>query len=128
MDNIININTTYKVTDEDIDDIMCSALEGGITYWCYRAEVVGKYLGEYASEQISKGGTLKLYVEEPDDEPFVELTKEKFLKGVTMAISDAAYADYDWYLPDGTLDPCEIDSDVADYIVQCALFGEVVYG
>lgn len=22
------------VTEEDVDDIMCSALEGGITYWC----------------------------------------------------------------------------------------------
>lgn len=41
------------VTGEDIDDIMASALEGGITYWCDRAKVDGNSLGEYASEQIS---------------------------------------------------------------------------
>ena len=28
------------VTEEDIDDIMCSALEGGITYWCNAAKVL----------------------------------------------------------------------------------------
>ena len=27
------------VTEEDVDDIMCSALEGGITYWCDSARV-----------------------------------------------------------------------------------------
>ena len=32
------INVT--LTQEDIDDIMCSALEGGICYWASEAEVV----------------------------------------------------------------------------------------
>lgn len=33
---------------EIIDDIVTTALEGGICYWCKRAEVKGKYLGEFA--------------------------------------------------------------------------------
>lgn len=49
------------VKQQDIDDIMAAALEGGINYWCYKAEVIGDYLGEYASDQISRGGKLKLY-------------------------------------------------------------------
>ena len=63
------IEATLKIdiTTEDIDDIMCSALEGGITYWCCRAEVVGDYLGDFASEQISRGGTLLLHDAEEDD-------------------------------------------------------------
>lgn len=32
----------FIVSDEDIDDIMSAALDGGITYWCRRAEVVGE--------------------------------------------------------------------------------------
>ena len=50
-----------KYTQENIDDIMSMALEGGITYWCGQAKVKGKYLGNYGSEQISRGGTLYLY-------------------------------------------------------------------
>ena len=56
----------FVVTDQDIDDIMSAVLDGGITYWCCRAEVVGDYLGEYASEQISRGGTLRLHDSEAD--------------------------------------------------------------
>ncbi len=65
-----------RFCDKDIDDIMCAALEGGITYWCSRAEVVGEYLGEYASEQISKGGELRLYDCESDE--VYTLTLDKF--------------------------------------------------
>lgn len=39
-----------NMTQQDIDDIMVAALEGGINYWCREAEVVGEYLGEYASD------------------------------------------------------------------------------
>ena len=45
-----------KISQQDIDDIMVCALEGGISYWCCEAEVIGEYLGEYASDQISRGG------------------------------------------------------------------------
>lgn len=37
------------LTQQDIDDIMVSALEGGINYWCRRVVVQGDYLSEYAS-------------------------------------------------------------------------------
>lgn len=31
---------TVVVTQEDVDDIMACALEGGISYWCSEAEIV----------------------------------------------------------------------------------------
>ena len=43
---ILEVSFSVFVTDEDIDDIMVSALEGGITYWCQEAEVIGEHLGE----------------------------------------------------------------------------------
>ena len=51
---VLKLELEVVVTQEDIDDIMAGALEGGINYWCGEAEVVGNYLGEYASEQISR--------------------------------------------------------------------------
>ena len=122
----IEINKNIIVTAEDIDDIMCSALEGGITYWCDEAEVVGDYLGEFASEQISKGGKLLLHDAEDMDEVY-ELTREKLLDGIKRAIAEQYYEDYGWV--DGNrLDCCQIDAEVADCIVQLALFHDIVFG
>ena len=49
---VLSCALDVRVSNEDIDDIMVSALEGGINYWCRKAEVKGEYLGEYASDQI----------------------------------------------------------------------------
>ena len=122
----IPVKQQIKVTASDIDDIMCAALEGGISYWCGRVEVVGNYLGDYASEQISRGGTLKLYDCEDMDEVY-ELDREKLLKGIKKAYEECYFADYEWC--DGSvIDTCQVDAEVADVIVQIAIFDDVVYG
>lgn len=124
--SLIKIENIYTVTDEDIDDIMCSAFEGGITYWCGRVEVVGDYLGEYASEQISRNGELILWDFENDDESY-RLDKEMLLKGIELAITNRDYEEYEWY-ENGVLNCAQVDADVADCIVQYALFGEIMFG
>lgn len=121
----VEINKKYTVTPQDIDDIMVTALEDGINYWCRKAEVVGEYLGEYASDQISRGGSLILYDAESNDH--WELNLEKLLCGIQKAIEDNWFRDYDWYV-DGELDCCQIDAEVADTIVQLALFDDIVFG
>lgn len=113
-----------QVTTRDIDDIMCAALEGGIAHWCGRAEPVGKRLGEYAHEQIARGGSLTLYDAESDDK--WELTLEKFLRGLTKAIEDGASITIN--AEDGSIDTSDVDDCVADSVIQLALFGEVVFG
>ena len=121
----LKIEITLSISDEDIDDIMCAALEGGITYWCREARVVGDYLGEYASEQISRGGELILFDSESDDE--YTLTKQKLLNGIRLAISDRYYEDYKWWNSNG-IDTCNVDADVAGVIIQLALFEDIIYG
>lgn len=121
----VEINKKYEITSQDIDDIMVTALEGGIAYWCRKAKVVGDYLGEYASDQISRGGSLILYDAESSDH--WELDLEKLLHGIEKAIEDNWFDDYDWYV-DGKLDCCQIDAEVADTIVQLALFDDIVFG
>lgn len=113
------------LTQENIDDIMVGALEGGINYWCQEAEVVGDYLGEYASDQISRGGKLILHDAESSDK--WELDLEKFLNGVKLWVQNGDDA-YGAVQRDGTVDTCQIDAEMADLIVQYALFGEVVFG
>lgn len=115
-----------KVTMEDIDDIMVSALEDGICYWCCKAEVVGrKYLGEYASDQIARGGFLKLH--DADTDHVFVLNLDKFLKGLNMWLErnpNVLIKENDWY----RIDVGNIDAVGADSIVQLALFGEEIFG
>lgn len=118
----LNINFDVEYDNEVIDDIMATALEGGITYWCDNAEVVGDYLGEFASEQISRGGTLKLH--DSEEHKTYELALDKFLVGLAKVVSERGLD----VLYHGKIEPANIDAEDADAIIQYAIFGEVVYG
>ena len=115
-----------EITGRDIDDIMATALEGGITYWCTRVKVEGEYLGEYASDQISRGGTLKIY--DSEGEAVYELTSEKFTRGLKKYLKNPTYETL--YFKDGKykVDVGSIDACAADSIIQYALFDEIIYG
>lgn len=126
LNEVLNVSFAVIVTPEDIDDIMVSALEGGINHWCKGAEVVGEYLGEYGSEQISRGGILKLHVKGSSE--IHELTKEKFLKGLEKYVKNPTYSDFLEFVDhEVRLDTGYADADVADMIIQYALFGALVF-
>ena len=121
----IDFNAKVIVSQEDIDDILCTAFEGGITYWCDRARVDGDYRGTYASEQVSRGGGVFLHDFEENEE--IYLNMDNFLIGLHKYLeTDSKILVYS----DGSLviDTCQVDADVADQIVQFAIFGEVIYG
>lgn len=121
----ITLQREITMSQDDIDDIVCTALEGGITWWCCKAEVVeNEYYGEYASDQISRGGSLRLYDIETEESYL--LTLEKLLKGIKMAYA-RGYLEH-LFDDDGKLDFFQVDGAAADVIVQCALFGEVQFG
>ena len=123
---IISSRRTVVLSDEDIDCIMSGALDGGISYWACKAEVIeDEYLGEFASEQISRGGSLRIYDRE-DDETYL-LTLEKLLRGFSMALL-LGYGDTWVDNSENTVDACCIDANGCDVIVQLALFGDVIYG
>lgn len=114
-----------QITDEDIDDIMVSALEGGINYWCENAIVVGDYLGEFASDQISRGGELKLCTFEDGD---YLLTKESFIKGLKKYLtSNMGKAALEQKGNQTIVVVGMIDANAADSIIQYALFDELIY-
>lgn len=111
-----------NLSQQDIDDIMAVALDGGICYWCRKAEVVGECLGEYASDQISRGGALILH--DAESAQTWELTLEKFLKSVKLYFEQGCHVNVE----DNAIDTCDIDANDADCIIQFAVFGEVVFG
>ncbi len=115
-----------RVTGECIDNIMAGALDGGIVYWCNKAEVIGEYLGEYASDQISRGGKLKLY--DYEAETAYELTIENLIAGIKAFIEDDSMevnlTKHEEYFE---LDEDYLDGNLCDTIIQYAVFGEVIY-
>lgn len=121
-DFTLKIEQDVKISPIDIDGIMVTALEGGITYWCNEARTVGEFLGSYASDQISRNGTLILH--DSEDDKNYELTLAKFLEGLKLYIEDGNTE----ALCDGRIDPGNIDADGADSIIQYAIFGEVIFG
>lgn len=122
----IHVEMNANLTQPDIDDIMCAALEDGICYWCRRAEVVEeKRCSEWGHEQIARGGALILHDAESNDK--WELNLEKFLNGVKLWLQNNEDR-YGAVASDGTLDPGEVDAEMADLIVQYALFGKLVFG
>ena len=123
----IKIEMEIEVTDQDIDDIVCTAFEGGINYWCDGIEIVGALLGNYTHEQISKDGYLYLYDIEDDEEKWI-LTKSRLLNGIKMYITNSTTRGYPSILYGKQIDTCEIDSCIADMIIQFALFEDIIYG
>lgn len=130
------ITNDIAVTDNDIDDIVDAALEGGISYWCHSAELDGAKQGETLCEHVSRGGTLKLYVsdsDEPSDDSEAvcyKLDRNELLRGIRLwykecpdSAKTATYRSEDVL----RLDSSMIDAAVSDAIVQYALFGELVF-
>lgn len=123
----MHLERVVRVTKEDIDNIICSALEDGINYWCDNVKVIGNYLGEYVHEQISRGGRLLLHDLEEEQE--LLLTKEKFLDGLMKYLKKPKYSDILKYIDcEFHLDFRYVDAEVADLIIQLALFDDVIYG
>lgn len=117
----IHAEIVVNLKMQDIDAIMVTALEGGINHWCDRVEVVGDFLGKYASEQISRNGALKLYGTVGGE--VSELTLEKFCQGFRQYLEDGFHV----AVNDNKIDAGDIDANDADCIIQFALFGEVRY-
>ena len=121
----IKVSESFCFTDQDMEDIMVTALEGGIGYWACLDNTLPEWDGQpsdtptavWAWKILSEGGTLHFQDAEDDEEKW-ELTLQKLYCGIAQTIQETYW--------DGDMD-C-IDAEVADSIIQYALFGELVYG
>lgn len=125
---MLTVTKNVNINQEDIDEIMCTALEGGITYWCMYAQSImdDTWMKEnnivYLSDVIGRGGDIVLTTEDGD----YVLTLKAFLTGVQMAINDDTI-EIETINNEYRIDTCMIDADIADIIIQYALFGKLVY-
>ena len=125
----INPTITFDLTvDSDfINDVVTTALEGGINYWCGNAMPANSLTEQllldndiaFLSDVLPRGGSIRLFVDE-DDEPeqLKILTLDNFLSGLKTALEKKSI-ELDIF--------DDFDAADADCIVQYAIFGEIVY-
>lgn len=132
----IEVKKDYEVTNEDIVDILsafdchdwcCTIDYNKCDYAAARAKLGKDACYEDVLAQILfDHGKLK-FVDSEEPDLRYDLTLTMLLFGIESAIKQEYYADYNWY-EDGKLNTCQIDSAVADVIVQLGLFVEVRFG
>ena len=129
MDKItINIPMNLDVSDDDLDNILVTAFEGGSNYWIDKIEMKEFSGHEFASHVVSKGGDVWIYT---DDSPRYFINKERLLKGISKWFAEYYYprhiVKHSLEMPSSFSD-IDFDAGDTDIIIQLAIFNEVIYG
>ena len=129
MDEMNIINIRKEISDEMIEHLLCSAFEGGSTYWAESVSCkdkedmkkVGGYKSDYLTRTKKKDAVMFIRTMEGNKYP---ITKKSIIdalqkmddpeNGCTKALGRILDETY--------------DSGDADLVLQMACFGEVVYG
>mgnify|MGYP003109937011 CR=1 FL=1 len=130
----MQVNIQVKLSVEDVIDLLCTAFEGGVGYWCEFVHGIGgdtsklpegRSKVQYEYEWLAIGGDLEIGV----DGEIHTLTSEKLEKGLQEWIyRNSVQVYFDGARRDTALDLGNIDAGDADNIIQYALFGKLVYG
>ncbi len=129
------INVQLPVSIERIGDLVISALEGGSNYWytidtedhrTVRADANGGPRVFTLSEAPINGGSLYIRLLDPDEGPINGkeawiLDMAACIKGLHV-MADVAPRHFGNWLNEND------DAETGDVFLQCALFGEVVFG
>jgi len=113
--------TTSNITDEMIDNVLCAAFEGGITYWCSQIYHQGNFPGdaEYGHQVVTRGQHVTLF-NMFDDQDNPTITRDTMAIGIQKEAERQGMTVEAWYE--------NHDASDADNAVQMAAFGEVIYG
>lgn len=119
----IEIKQSHTFTDQDFDDLLVTAVEGGINYWCRKVEILGEKSPQTnhfldITNALINGQMIRFYDNESDDA--WDMNLNDFMSG----IREYCYR-YDVlleYLMDN------YDAGSADSIIQLALFEELIFG
>jgi len=124
------ITRTVEISDEMIEDILCSAFEGGITYWAENISCkdnddmkkVGGWKHEYLTKTKKKDAVM--FIHDAYDGDKHPITK----KSIIDALQKMDNPKYQYTKALNRILIGQSDADDADIVVQTACFGEVVYG
>ncbi len=125
----IAIQTTVKLTAEQISDLLTVAFEGGVNYWCEIRKLIlppgmtkQDFAWAYSELPLHEGGAMILGTNEND--PNLEnkrLDRFTIKRGLSIMAEDHPRHWQD-------LVNENYDADTADVFLQCCLFGELVFG
>ena len=108
----------FAISDQLIDDTLCTALEGGITSWADSATPdVWPEGVKYASDAVTKGATLVIVDDEGNS---YRLDRAAMVRGIRRYCKE-------FHTTPAGIDDDPVDASGADAIVQYAVFGELVY-
>ena len=130
----VHAEIVAKLMEDDVEDIVCTAIEGGIGYWCCLDNTTDAFeeapddepTAITAAKVLLDGGKIRLLDEEDEDKPYF-LDIEALMQGFRLWI-ERGYDYYGAVACNGEVDVEQIDAPAADAIFQLALFGDVVYG
>ena len=123
------IKRTIEITDEMIEDLLCSAFEGGSTYWagnvsCHNREdmkKVGGHKSNYLTRTNLKDAKLIIHALDGGE---VAITKQSIIDALQkMDDPEYKYTKSLQRILNETWDACDSDN-----VLQTACFGEVIYG
>jgi len=124
------INRRLEISDEMIEDVICSAFEGGSTYWADNVSCedredmkkVGGWKHEYLTRTKKKDAVL--FIHDMFDEKKYPITK----KSIIDALQKMDDPKNSCTKALGRILDMTYDAGDADLVLQMACFGEVVYG
>jgi len=111
------------VTENDIEDVIVGALEGGSNYWLgfkrsqidFQFKPKGEPVSIWITKLLLEGKTIETFDIEDDKQKIFDLNLEKLIKGIQLnAIRN----------PDREM----WDAEDCDCVIQYALFDEIIFG
>lgn len=122
----VTIATTVNVPEQRVSDLLCGAFEGGSTYWATSCEIVSDADTDdlYPSDAVMLGHDVEIeYSADDSDEDTskVMLTRDKAIAGLQI-MAQKYPSHFGDFMSEND------DASTADVFVQCAVFGEIIYG
>ena len=126
MGTFLTVNRPVEITEQRFEDLLCSALEGGVNYW---ADVYTSILPSQEGDENIEFPHLafnhpnyRIHVSDrEDDGQTYQLNLKALKKGLEIWAKDCPYHFNNFITEDD-------DAITADTFFQCAVFGEVIYG
>lgn len=127
----VRVTKHVYLTPEDIEDIVSTALCGGIGYWACLDNTQPEFdnmsddgcIDTWVAKILMEGGTVRFFDEE--DESVYGLTLEMLLNGIKLYV-ELGFDKYDCFTGN-KVDLYNCDATVADAVFQLAIFNDIVY-
>lgn len=138
MDNFnVEVKKSFTVRPQQVEDILCTAIEGGIGYWACLGERrypesgvwykqwqdtdADDWVPNYISVIMSQGGSIQILDAEDENSVLGTLNLEAIQRGLEI-MADR----YPRYFREFVEE--DYDANTADVFVQLCVLGDIVYG